>query len=175
MITHRTAAPDHDRRRSRSIGANVFRTGVAIACAFTVLALGAGWWQVVDAQRLSTAPDNPAVIALARRALRGPIVDRNGLWLARSERDANGEALRLYRDDTISHVVGYASRRYGTAGLERTYNAELLGPVRVGRLRAGVRQVRPGSRRIRSGSSCRSTCGCSAPPCAGSGRTRARS
>ena len=80
-----------------------------------------------EAQRLSTAPDNPAVIAIARRALRGPIEDRNGQWLARSDRDANGEATREYRDDTISHVVGYASRRYGTAGLERTYNAQLLG------------------------------------------------
>ena len=127
MITHRSAAPGQDRRRSRSIGTNVFRTGIAIACAFSILALGAGWWQVVEAQRLSTAPDNPAVIAVARRALRGEIVDRNGAWLAKSDRDQNGEALRLYRDDTISHVVGYASRRYGTAGLERTYNAELLG------------------------------------------------
>ncbi len=72
-------------------------------------------------------PDNPAVIAIARRALRGPIVDRNGQWLARSDRDANGEATREYRDDAVSHVVGYASRRYGTAGLERAYNAELLG------------------------------------------------
>ena len=67
------------------------------------------------------------MIAIARRALRGPIEDRNGQWLARSDRDANGEATREYRDDTISHVVGYASRRYGTAGLERTYNAQLLG------------------------------------------------
>jgi len=127
MIVHRTAAREPERRRSRSIGANVFRTGIAIACAFSVLALGAGWWQVVDAQRLSTAPDNPAVIAVARRAIRGPIVDRNDAWLARSDRDANGEATRVYRDDAVSHVVGYASRRYGTAGLERTYNAELLG------------------------------------------------
>ena len=38
------------------------------------------------------APDNPAVIAIARRALRGPIADRDDRWLARSERDANGEA-----------------------------------------------------------------------------------
>jgi peptidoglycan glycosyltransferase len=95
--------------------------------AFAVLAVGAGWWQVAEAPRLSTAPDNPAVIAIARRALRGGIEDRNGEWLARSERDANGEAIREYRDDSLSHVVGYASRRYGTSGLERTYNAELLG------------------------------------------------
>ncbi len=114
-------------RRSRSIGANVFRTGVAVVCAFSILAAGAGWWQVAEAQRLATAPDNPAVVAVARRAVRGPIEDRNGQWLARSGRDANGEATREYRDDAVSHVVGYASRRYGTAGLERTYNTELLG------------------------------------------------
>jgi penicillin-binding protein A len=112
---------------TRSIGANVFRTGVAVAVAFAILAVGAGWWQVVEAQRLSTSSDNPSVIALSRRAMRGPIVDRTGAWLARSERDQNGEALRSYRDISVSHVVGYASRQYGTAGLERTYNAELLG------------------------------------------------
>jgi penicillin-binding protein A len=111
----------------RSIAGNVLRTGTAITVMFATLALGAGYWQVVEAQRLSTAPDNPAVIAIARRALRGPIVDRDGRWLARSERDANGEAVREYRDDTVSHVVGYASRRFGTTGLERTYNAELIG------------------------------------------------
>lgn len=116
-------------RAARPIGPNILRTGVALACAFAVLAAGAGWWQVAEAQRLSTAPDNPAVIAIARRMLRGPIEDRNGSWLARSSRDANGEAQRTYRDDTISQVVGYASRQFGTSGLERTYNAELLGLV----------------------------------------------
>lgn len=111
----------------RSVAGNVLRTGTAITLAFAVLAVGAGWWQVVEAQRLSTAPDNPAVIAIARRALRGPIVDRNDRWLARSARDANGEATREYRDDALSHVIGYASRQFGTAGLERSYNAELIG------------------------------------------------
>jgi penicillin-binding protein A len=111
----------------RPVAVHIFRTGVALTLAFAILAGGAGWWQVIEAQRLSMAPDNPAVVALARRALRGDIVDRDGRWLAQSERDANGEALRRYRDASISHVVGYASRRFGTAGLERTYNAELIG------------------------------------------------
>lgn len=111
----------------RPIAGNVLRTGTAMVVMFAVLAVGAGYWQVIEAQRLSTAPDNPAVIALARRALRGEIVDRNDRWLARSGRDRNGEAVREYRDDTISHVVGYASRLYGTTGLERAYNAELIG------------------------------------------------
>ena len=114
-------------RSGRSIAGNVLRTGTAITLMFAILAVGAGYWQVVEAQRLSTAADNPAVIAIARRALRGPITDRNDRWLARSERDENGEAIREYRDDAVSHVVGYASRQYGTAGLERAYNAELIG------------------------------------------------
>jgi len=109
------------------IGGNVLRTGIALVLAFAILALGAGWWQVVEAQRLSRAADNPSVIAVARRALRGPIVDRDGRWLAKSSRDKNGEAVRTYRDQSVSQVVGYASRQFGTAGLEKTYNAELLG------------------------------------------------
>ncbi|MCJ7710108.1 MAG: hypothetical protein MUQ32_04680, partial [Chloroflexi bacterium] len=111
------------------IGASIFRTGLALACAVAVLAIGAGWWQVVEAQGLATAADNPAVIALARRTLRGPIVDRRGQWLAKSDRDENGEATRRYRDTSISPVVGYASRQFGTSGLERSYNAQLLGLV----------------------------------------------
>ena len=115
------------RRGARPIGTSIFRTGLALALAFAVLAAGAGWWQVIEAQRLATSPDNPVVIALARRTPRGPIVDRGDRWLARSDRDENGEATRVYRDATISPVVGYASRQFGTSGIERAYNAQLLG------------------------------------------------
>lgn len=111
----------------RPVGVNIVRAGLALVLAFAVLAAGAGWWQVVDAQWLSTRPDNPSVIAAARRTLRGPIVDRNGVWLARSVKDQNGEAQRVYRDPSVSDIIGYASRQFGTAGLERAYNAQLLG------------------------------------------------
>lgn len=121
------AGPDRPAPTPPGLGASILRTGLALALAFGVLAGGAGYWQVVEAQRLSSAPDNPSVIALARRVLRGEIVDREGRWLARSSRDRNGEAVREYRDPAVSHVVGYASRRFGTTGLERTYNGELLG------------------------------------------------
>ncbi|MFL5755355.1 MAG: peptidoglycan D,D-transpeptidase FtsI family protein [Chloroflexota bacterium] len=119
------------RARRRPFSGPILRTGVAVAAAFAVLAAGAGYWQVVDAQRLSEAPDNPLVVAAARHALRGDILDRNGNWLARTRRDQNGETFRVYRDPVASPVVGYFSRRYGTVGLEKTYDAELRGITRA--------------------------------------------
>ena len=64
------------------VAGNIFRTGLTLAIAFAVPAAGAGYWQVVEAQRLSTAGDNPGVIAATRRTPRGSIMDRSGRWLA---------------------------------------------------------------------------------------------
>jgi peptidoglycan glycosyltransferase len=115
------------RGNRRPIGQNVARVGLAIAVAFGALAAGAGYWQVIEAAPLSSAPDNPAVVAAARRAVRGEIVDRNGAWLARNERDANGDPYRIYRNNVLSPVLGYSSRLFGSAGLERAFDAELVG------------------------------------------------
>ena len=66
-----------------------------------------GYWQVVEAQRLSTAADNPAVIAIARRALRG--ADRRtatarGWRAASATRTARRSASTA--TTSLSHVVG---------------------------------------------------------------------
>ena len=127
----------------RPISRTVVRTGVILAVAFAILAGWAGYWQVVQAQSLSQQADNPAVVAAARRALRGEIVDRNGQWLARTRRDKNGETFRTYRDATVSQVVGYFSRRYGTAGLERAYDAELRGITRADPLAEALKKFDP--------------------------------
>jgi peptidoglycan glycosyltransferase len=107
----------------RSIG----HVGVGLTLAFGVLAGGAGYWQVFRSEELSSAPDNPAVIVAAQSVLRGQIVDRDGTVLATNELDANGRPYRVYTDRTVSPVVGYAGRRFGTAGLERSFGAELTG------------------------------------------------
>ena len=166
MPARRTGGAAPSRRSGRSIAGNVLRTGTAITLMFAILAVGAGYWQVVEAQRLSTAADNPAVIAIARRALRGPITDRNDRWLARSERDANGEALREYRDDALSHVLGYASRQYGTTGLERAYNAELIGLSSDGARRPAQQVRHDAQRAARAADDAR-------PPAPARGRRRA--
>ena len=111
----------------RPLGRGIIHVAVALSLAFGLLAGAAGYWGVVRAPELVRSPYDPAVIAAARTVPRGQILDRDGKVLARNKKDANGEYYRVYASAAISHVVGYASRRYGTAGLERAYDAELAG------------------------------------------------
>jgi peptidoglycan glycosyltransferase len=114
----------------RPVGPSIARVGLALALAFGGLAAGAGYWQVVRSAPLSAAPDNPAIQAAARKSPRGLIVDRDGRALGTNERDENDETYRVYADPSMSTVLGYASRQFGTAGLERAYDGELVGAIR---------------------------------------------
>jgi peptidoglycan glycosyltransferase len=109
------------------IGRGIARTGLVLSLLFGLIAVGAGYWQVVRASELSRAADNPLVIAAARDVVRGTIVDRSGTILATNRNDANGEPYRVYADRSLAPLIGYASPVYGTAGLERADNAELSG------------------------------------------------
>jgi penicillin-binding protein A len=109
------------------IGQGIGRVGLILTLLFGLIAVGAGYWQVARASELSRAPDNPLVIAAARDVIRGRILDRSGAVLATSRNDANGEPYRIYADRSLAPLIGYASPVYGTAGLERAYNAELSG------------------------------------------------
>jgi peptidoglycan glycosyltransferase len=100
---------------------------VVLSVAFALLAGAAGYWGVIRSADLVRSPDDAAVIAAARTVPRGRILDRNGTVLAGNEADANGELYRVYAGPAISQVIGYASRQYGEAGLERAYDAELSG------------------------------------------------
>lgn len=111
----------------RPLGGPIVRVAVALSLAFATLAVAVGYWGVVRAPELTRSPYDAAVIAASRSVPRGRILDRTGKVLARNKKDANGELFRVYAGPTISPVVGYASPRYGRAGLERTYDAELSG------------------------------------------------
>jgi peptidoglycan glycosyltransferase len=113
--------------REQPVGRSIARVGLILTVAFGILAGGAGYWQVVRSEELSSAPDNPAVVAAARQVLRGRIFDRDGTVLASNKRDANGEPYRVYATSAVSQVVGYSSNLYGSAGLERSFGAELTG------------------------------------------------
>jgi peptidoglycan glycosyltransferase len=113
--------------RRRPLGRTIVHVAVALSVAFGTLAGAGGYWAVIKAPELVRSPYDPAVIAAARTVPRGIIRDRDGTTLARNETDANGELYRVYRSAVISQAVGYASSRYGRAGLELAFDAELSG------------------------------------------------
>lgn len=113
--------------RRDGIGTALGRVGLALAVAFGAIAGGAGYWQVLRSTDLSRAPDDAAVIAASRDIVRGLITDRDGKQLAWNARDTHGEPYRVYASPALSGVIGYASTQWGTAGLERAWNAELTG------------------------------------------------
>jgi peptidoglycan glycosyltransferase len=113
--------------RRRPLGRTIVHVAIVLALAFGVLAGAGGYWAVVRSTELSHSPYDPAVIAASRTVPRGAILDRDGNGLTANEKDANGELYRRYRSVALSHVIGYASQRYGRVGLEATYDAELAG------------------------------------------------
>jgi penicillin-binding protein A len=113
--------------RQVGMGLALGRVGLSLAIAFGALAVGAGYWQVIRSADLSRAPDDAGVIAAARHVLRGVITDRDGNRLAWDVLDKNGEPYRVYASPALASVIGYASRQWGTTGLERAWDAQLSG------------------------------------------------
>jgi penicillin-binding protein A len=113
--------------RRRPLGRTIVHVAIVLALSFGVLAGAGGYWAVVRSEELVRSPYDPAVIAASRTVPRGRILDRHGTVLARNEKDANGELYRVYRGTAASQVIGYASTRFGQAGLELAYDAELAG------------------------------------------------
>lgn len=119
---------------------NVRRLGGYLLLAFLIVSGGLTWWQLVDAQQLATRPDNPQVIAAHQSALRGSIFDARGTLLA-SSRVIDGLARRTYVDPAFSHVIGYASLRYGQTALEKAYDDLLTGQADPNPLRKVVDDI----------------------------------
>jgi peptidoglycan glycosyltransferase len=105
---------------------NIRRLSLYLVVGFAVVSLGLGYWAVFDAPSLAARADNPEVINARRSAPRGPIFDATGAPLAVTT-VTDGLAARSYADPAFSHIVGYASLRYGTTGIEEAYDDILSG------------------------------------------------
>jgi len=115
--------------RPPRIGGSLLRLALALAVGYAALGAGLGYWQVVEAHRLSVDPRNPLSLLAARQAPRGQILDAQGNVLARNVGRQDAEARRDYPFPEVAPVVGYKSLLFGTAGLERAYDAQLTGLV----------------------------------------------
>lgn len=108
------------------ITTNVRRLAIYLVIAFAITSVALSWWQVLEAPALAARADNPQVIAARRSALRGAIFDARGELLA-SSRIEGGLSRRTYVDPAFTHVIGYASLRFGTTGIERAWDDILTG------------------------------------------------
>jgi penicillin-binding protein A len=108
------------------IGGSLLRLAVAVAVGYSILAGGLGYWQIVQSQSLSSDSRNPLVVQASRSAPRGRILDAKGDVLAGNS-GKGADALRTYQYPVVAPVVGYKSLLFGTAGLERAYDQQLIG------------------------------------------------
>ena len=120
------------------VAGSLLRLSLALVVGYSALAGGLVYWQVLEAQRLTTDPLNPLVLSAARQAPRGTIYDSDGNVLARNVGGRN-EPVREYPYPFAAPVVGYRSSVFGTAGIERAYDAQLTGLV----------SLRPGDEMLR--------------------------
>lgn len=111
---------------TRSVTANIRALSITIAIAFLITSIGVGYWTMVASEELGSDPFNPRLVSAIRDRPRGTIVDSAGNVLAESVKTADGYQ-RRYADRSLAHVVGYASFKYGAAGVEAAYADSLIG------------------------------------------------
>ena len=114
---------------------SIRRLAVVLAACFVAVALGLTYWQVIRAQDLVYSDYNPRLAREDAQILRGSILDRDGRKLVYSQNTPNG-IQRFYTDPTTAQITGYYSARYGTAGLESTFDRYLRGDVKANPLDA---------------------------------------
>ncbi len=103
------------------------RTAGVLAIALVALAASCGYWSVVRSDWLVAREDNPRRVTYERGIVRGRILDRDGEILAGVTVGPSGLVTRTYPVPQAAPVVGYASLRYGTGGIEAAFDETLRG------------------------------------------------
>lgn len=85
------------------------------------------YFQIFQADKIKQNSYNKRLWANEDKVIRGSFYDRNKEILVYSVKDDEENINRIYKYDHLySHIIGYSSREYGKAGLEKSYNSYLL-------------------------------------------------
>lgn len=116
-----------------SLGKRLTTTLVILSALFALLVANLTLIMVVQAKDYQNMPGNNHTIAKQATVKRGTVSTSDGVVLAESvpvESQVGGVAAydRVYpAGDLASQVIGYYSQKYGTSGIENTYNDTLTG------------------------------------------------
>lgn len=111
-----------------SLGKRLTHSMLFCSVLFAALVANLTLIMVVQADYYQNMAGNNHTIAKESRSERGTISTYDGTVLAQSVQEEDGTYKRVYpAGDLASHVVGYASSRFGTSGIERAYNDTLKG------------------------------------------------
>ncbi len=106
----------------------IIRVLIVISALFLALLSYLMYFNMFQAENVATNPYNRRQWDEERYVTRGTIYDANGLALAETVEDEDGNAIRRYSQGNLySHVIGYCSQVYGKSLLERNFDRELLG------------------------------------------------
>jgi cell division protein FtsW (lipid II flippase)/cell division protein FtsI/penicillin-binding protein 2 len=109
------------------IGSSLFRLSYTLITALALLAITCGYWAIIRAKPLRAREDNPRRVLYEQRIVRGRILDRRDTVLADVEIADDGTVTRRYPVPEAAPIVGYASLRYGTGGIESAFDPQLRG------------------------------------------------
>ena len=111
-----------------SLGRRITAVMVAFALMMAALIANLTMVMVVNASNYQNMSGNNHTLAKESKTERGTISTEDGVVLAKSVLQKDGTYKREYPAGTLaSHVVGYASQTYGTAGIEAACNDTLKG------------------------------------------------
>lgn len=98
------------------------------ALLFAVLIGNLAWYQVVQANTIRSMPSNSHTLTRQAIVERGSILTSDGIVLAESLQQTDNTYTRSYPQGQLaSHTIGYVDTRYGTTGIEKTYDNVLSG------------------------------------------------
>lgn len=111
-----------------SLGKRITNTMIAFSIMFALLVANLTMIMVVQADEYKNMSINNHTLAKESKTERGTISTYDNVVLAQSIKQEDGTYERVYPAGSLAaHVVGYASEKYGTSGIESSYNDTLKG------------------------------------------------
>lgn len=104
----------------------IIRVLIFLCALFVGLVVYLSYFQAFQASKILTNSYNKRQWLNEEYVLRGTITDRNGKALAYSEKVEDKQIRRYEYGRLYAHVIGYSSKEYGKAGIEASYNSQLL-------------------------------------------------